>query len=167
MNLKSFFENEGILNVAVLPMDRLHVVNKSLRARTIPEAKSALLFLVPYYVGQPEGNLSLYARSKDYHLFAKELSERLYALLKKLYPENRFQDGSQWHVLSPLADRDGLWNGWGGVNVKYTVKYLANYLKSVWSVGGVVTLDMGLKRSGKFYEEQKQFVINVMKETNR
>ena len=90
MNLKSFFENEGILNVAVLPMDRLHVVNESLLARTIPEAKSALLFLVPYYVGQPEGNLSLYARSKDYHLFAKELSERLYALLKKLYPENRF-----------------------------------------------------------------------------
>ena len=84
-----------------------------------------------------------------------------------IYPESRYVDGAQWHVLSPLADRDGLWNGWGGVNVKYTVKYLAQYLKDVWSVGGVVTVDMGLKRSGKFYDEQKQFMIELMAEINK
>ena len=84
-----------------------------------------------------------------------------------IYPESRYLDGAQWHVLSPLADRDGLWNGWGGVNVKYTVKYLAQYLKTVWAVGGVVTVDMGLKCSGKFYEEQKRFMIELMSEVNK
>lgn len=81
-----------------------------------------------------------------------------------IYPQGRFLDGSQWHVLSPLADRDGLWNGWGGINVKYTKKYLAQYMKEVWALGGVVTVDMGLKCSGKFYEEQKSFMLELMKE---
>ena len=84
-----------------------------------------------------------------------------------IYPESRFLDGSQWHILSPLGSRDGLWGGWGGINVKYTKKYLSRYLKTVWEVGGVVTVDMGLKRSGKFYDEQKAFMIEVMKETNK
>ena len=87
MDLKSFFESEGIFYTALLPMEKVHVVNKPLLDRTIPHAQSALLFLVPYYVGNIPGNISLYARSKDYHLFAKELSGRLYAKLKKLYPE--------------------------------------------------------------------------------
>lgn len=90
MDLKSFFESEGIFYTALLPMEKVHVVNKPLLDRTIPHAQSALLFLVPYYVGNIPGNISLYARSKDYHLFAKELSGRLYAKLKKLYPEKAF-----------------------------------------------------------------------------
>jgi hypothetical protein len=83
-----------------------------------------------------------------------------------IYPKNPLEDGAQWHILSPLADRDGLWNGWGGVNVKYTKKYLAQYFKSIWKIGGVITVDMGLKRSGKFYDEQKRFMIELMKEIN-
>lgn len=83
-----------------------------------------------------------------------------------IYPKNPLEDGAQWHILSPLADRDGLWNGWGGVNVKYTQKYLAQYFKSIWKIGGVITVDMGLKRSGKFYDEQKRFMVELMKEIN-
>ena len=101
MDLKSFFESEGIFYTALLPMDRVRVTNEALLARTIPSARSVLLFLVPYYAGDLPGNLSLYARSKDYHLFAKELSTRLYARLKKLYP------GKTFHLFtdhSPLSE---------------------------------------------------------------
>lgn len=83
-----------------------------------------------------------------------------------VYPESRYLDGSQSHVLSHLGSRGGLPGGWGGVDVLYTKKYLSKYLKAVWSVGGVVTIDMGLKRSGKFYEEQKKFIVELMKEIN-
>ena len=81
-------------------------------------------------------------------------------------PESHFLDGAQWHVLSPLADKGGLWNGWGGNNVKYTVKYLARYMQDIWKVGGVVTVDMGMRRSGNFYEEQKNFMVELRKEIN-
>lgn len=84
-----------------------------------------------------------------------------------IYPQSRYQDGSQWHILSPLGSRDGIWGGWGGVDVKYTKKYLSQYLKTVWMAGGVVTIDMGLKRSGKFYDEQKKFIVDLMNEINK
>ena len=81
-----------------------------------------------------------------------------------VYPESRYLDGSQSHVLSHLGSRGGLPGGWGGVDVLYTKTYLSRYLKAVWAVGGVVTIDMGLKRSGTFYEEQKRFMIELMQE---
>lgn len=81
-----------------------------------------------------------------------------------IYPEGRFLEGSQWHILSPLGKSGGLGGGWGGFDVKYTKKYLVDYLKTVWNIGGVVTIDMGLTRSGKFYTEQKNFIEDVMNE---
>lgn len=84
-----------------------------------------------------------------------------------VYPESRYVEGAQWHVLSHLGSRDGLWGGWGGIDVRYTKAYLTKYLKAVWEKDGVVTIDMGLKRSGKFYAEQKAFIIDVMNEANK
>lgn len=40
-------------------------------ART-PNGKTALVFLFPYYVGKRKGNISLYARSNDYHITVKK-----------------------------------------------------------------------------------------------
>ena len=83
-----------------------------------------------------------------------------------VYPTSRFIDGSQCHVLSHLGSHDGLWGGWGGIDVRYTKSYLSHYFKSIWAVEGVITIDMALKRSGKFYEEQKNFIIDLMNEIN-
>ena len=102
-----------------------------------------------------------------YPLFKRSIYEDFLAgeaIDFNVYPESRFLDGSQWHVLSPLGSKDGLSGGWGGANVKYTKKYLSEYFKTIWSFDGVITVDMGLKRSGKFYEEQKNFMIELMKE---
>ena len=54
-------------------------------------------------------------------------------------------------------------------------KYTTAADNSIWEANGkpagflgrsknVITVDMGLKRSGKFYEEQKNFMIELMKE---
>lgn len=91
MDVRAFLQREGITEAAALPLEGLKILNAPLLARTLPNAKTALLFLIPYYVGTVPGNLSLYARSKDYHLFAKDLSLRLCALLKEHYPANDFR----------------------------------------------------------------------------
>ncbi len=51
--------------------------------------KSVIVFLIPYYVSKPK-NLSVYAASLDYHLYIREISEKLISFMKKLYPRNNF-----------------------------------------------------------------------------
>lgn len=69
----------------------------------------------------------------------------------------------QWHALSPLSG-DG-WEdcGWAQEGVKYTEEYFAKYLEEVWSKGGVVTVDMAMTRSGKFFDKQFEFMKKVLK----
>ena len=69
----------------------------------------------------------------------------------------------QWHALSPLSG-DG-WEdcGWAQDGVKYTEEYFAKYLEEVWSKGGVVTVDMAMTRSGKFFDKQFEFMKKVLK----
>ena len=73
----------------------------------------------------------------------------------------------QWHALSPLSPLGWEEGGWGENGVKYTEEYLANYLEEVWEKGGIVTIDMAMRRSGKFFDEQKNFVKNVMRRVNK
>lgn len=69
----------------------------------------------------------------------------------------------QWHILSPLSG--GPWEncGWADSGVKYTEEYFSNYLQEIWGKGGIITIEMGLKRSGKFFDAQKEFVKKVVK----
>ena len=90
MDLQAFFKNEGIPLYTALPFEVCKIINPRLLERTLPDARSVLLFILPYYTGRDEGNLSLYARSKDYHLYAKELWGKLSALLSEAFPEHHF-----------------------------------------------------------------------------
>lgn len=49
--------------------------------------KSAIVCLFPYFVGFEEGNLSLYARSKDYHLVIKEKLTPVCDFIRTLSPD--------------------------------------------------------------------------------
>lgn len=49
------------------------------------DVRCALVFLIPYYVGGEEGNVSLYARPRDYHFFCDGLFPRLEAALTDEY----------------------------------------------------------------------------------
>ncbi|MBP3321583.1 MAG: epoxyqueuosine reductase [Clostridia bacterium] len=90
MTTEILLKNEGIELFAPLPFEECRVINDRLLQRLEFVPRSVLMLIIPYFAGTPEGNLSLYARSKDYHLYAKELWERLSPSLSSLYPQNRF-----------------------------------------------------------------------------
>ena len=67
--VSGIFAAEGITEYGILPITEVHTVRPELFLRGEPiTPKSVLLFLVPYYTG-PAENLSLYAVSRDYHLY--------------------------------------------------------------------------------------------------
>jgi epoxyqueuosine reductase QueG len=77
-DIASFFKNEGIEYFAFCDPKKLEVINerKQKKLSGLFEPKAALFFLVPYYFGEQDSNLSLYAVSKDYHLYFDSLFKR-------------------------------------------------------------------------------------------
>ncbi len=86
--VKEFLENENIDTFCHLDAQSLEIINQ----RLMPEnVKSAFLWLIPYYTGKHENrNVSLYAVSKDYHIFSKELAGKMKEKLTSLYPDENF-----------------------------------------------------------------------------
>lgn len=74
IKITEFLKNEGIEFFSAIKSDKVSVINE----RIMPEnAKSCVMFLIPYYTGKHENrNVSLYAVSLDYHLYIKSLSAR-------------------------------------------------------------------------------------------
>ena len=86
--LKRIFENEQIEFFGVLPFSECHCRRPDLiERRGVPASKiqSAVLFLVPYYVNDGAGNISLYARSRDYHFYCDSLFERILPEMEKAF----------------------------------------------------------------------------------
>lgn len=86
--LKSVFENEKIEFYGVLPFAECHCRRADLieRKGVRPEdIRSAVIFLIPYYVDGKKGNISLYARSGDYHFYSDSLFERVLPILKERF----------------------------------------------------------------------------------
>ena len=72
--VKNFLLGENIDTFSAIKAEKLSVIEE----KRMPEGvKSAVMFLIPYYTGEHKGrNVSLYAVSRDYHLFVKELAAR-------------------------------------------------------------------------------------------
>ena len=78
--LSGIFLSEKIECFAPLPIEKCKLRRPDLLFRAgLPaeQAKTAIMFLIPYYVGDGEGNVSLYARPMDYHYYCDELFPRL------------------------------------------------------------------------------------------
>ena len=78
--LRGIFLSENIECFAPLPIEKCNVRRPDLLQREgLPadEAKTAIMFLIPYYMGDGEGNISLYARPMDYHAYCDGLFPRL------------------------------------------------------------------------------------------
>lgn len=89
--LHDFFAAENIESFAPVPADKcVFNADKLRRARVDFVPASALVFVLPYFVRRGE-NLSAYATSKDYHLFAAQLAPRLTACLQQACPEGHFR----------------------------------------------------------------------------
>ena len=80
--IDGFFENEKIEYYAIADYRCAHVLREDIMAREGFTPRSIIIFLVPYYTGEAK-NISAYAKSRDYHLYAKELDERFANHLKR------------------------------------------------------------------------------------
>lgn len=100
--LSDFFKAENIKYYACVPIGKCEL----LYPRKLPEyTKSVCFFLIPYYycdVQSKRKNVSLYATPRDYHLYVKELSERLEILKNKSGLEVSFRIFAD---NSPFAER--------------------------------------------------------------
>ena len=76
-----------------------------------------------------------------------------------IIPKQRFYGNAQSHILAPLGVGECEIGGWGVFGVKRSAEYLADYIKKVNQAGGVVSVDIGVYRDGKFDKEQ----IEVLK----
>lgn len=86
--MRTVLKNENIDCYGVLPFSactcrRPDIIER--RGVSASEIRSAVIFLVPYYVNDGEGNISLYARSGDYHAYCDGLFERILPVLEKKY----------------------------------------------------------------------------------
>ena len=86
--LKTIFEKEQIECFGILPFSACRCRRPDLIERRgvhAQDIKSAILFLVPYYVHDGEGNISFYARSMDYHFYCDSLFERILPTMEKSF----------------------------------------------------------------------------------
>ncbi len=102
--IERIFSEKGVEYFGVLPFSECSVINKQKINKLDFEPKTVFPFLIPYYSGEySERNLSLYALSKDYHLFFKEFSEQLITELEAAFSENRF---AAFADNSPIDERE-------------------------------------------------------------
>ena len=73
-----------------------------------------------------------------------------------LIPKQRFYGNAQAHILAPLGVGKCKLGQWGTFGIKRDAEYLIDYIKKVNEAGGVLTIDIGVYRDGKFDEEQKE-----------
>ena len=99
--LHRLFASLSIDCYGALAIEDVHIINERLLMKEDFEARSVLLFLVPYYAGETV-NLSRYAAARDYHIILKEITDRLIAGIKEQYPEAHAK-GYGDH--SPIAER--------------------------------------------------------------
>ena len=83
-------------------------------------------------------------------------------------PDNRFVDGTQWHILSYLGiPLDGSrWNGWCQPGTEYTGEYMREYVTKVNERGGVVTVDVCMFRDGHIDKDQMK-VLRALKDIRK
>ncbi len=85
------FDHENIEYVSACPYELCRVVNLRAEQRIGFMPKSVIVFAVPYFTGVCEGNISMYARSEDYHIYFKELFMRVIPKLESVFCGKRFK----------------------------------------------------------------------------
>lgn len=103
--IKELLENEGIFLYGFCPLDKC-VINKQYLLDRIGISEGfAVIFAIPYYTRacEEDRNISAYAVGRDYHLFVRELDNRLLPELKKSFPNTKF---AMFADHSPIDERD-------------------------------------------------------------
>ena len=137
--LKTIFENERIEFFGVLPFSACRCRRPDLIERRgvhAQDIQSAVLFLVPYYVQDGEGNISYYARSRDYHFYCDSLFERILPMMEKAFGGSflGFSDKSpiEENIAAAKAGLGVLGDNYMLINEKYgSFVFLAEILTTV------------------------------------
>lgn len=85
--------SEGIELTGAVPLSECTVTRDHLLKKAGIVAGTCIVFAIPYLSRNADTavrNVSAYAVSRDYHLFVKQLSERLLPRLRERFPDNRF-----------------------------------------------------------------------------
>ena len=102
--LKSELLSCGIELVGALPLSKCKLLRpyklKNAGFDTL-EGLSVIVMAIPYYTEQKARNVSMYAVSRDYHLFAKELFRGVLPRLAERFPQYRF---SGYADNSPISE---------------------------------------------------------------
>ena len=91
--MQTIFESEKIECYGILPFSACRCRRPDILERKgacVEEIQSVVMFLVPYYIADTEGNISLYARSGDYHHYCDALFARILPCLEEKYGERFF-----------------------------------------------------------------------------
>ena len=99
--LRNYFDKAKIEYFSVLDYSLCMEINPRLSARSGFRAKSAIIYLIPYYTGECE-NISRYAASLDYHLVISEINKGLIELLRERFPDCR---AASYGDHSPIDER--------------------------------------------------------------
>ena len=96
------------LSAAALPLSACRVTRAYLLERHhIDPLGTAIMLAVPYVISRdirdPDRNVSLYAVPQDYHLYFKELADRLLPVLREQYPAHTF---ALFADHAPIAEAD-------------------------------------------------------------
>lgn len=81
--IDDIFKSEKIKYAEAVPYSLLKR-NEFCKKKTDFTVRSVIVFLIPYFNGIENGNISLYARAKDYHLYCKELEDRIVPQIKDI-----------------------------------------------------------------------------------
>lgn len=92
--VKEFLSQYHIDLVGAVSLGDCHII-RPYKLKLFDAAKHdslyAIVFAVPYLTKHAESNISAYAVPRDYHLFFKELFEKLFVALKGRYEDARFE----------------------------------------------------------------------------
>ena len=103
--------------------------------RLCPHPKTVLVAAFPYYAGEADGNLSLYARGMDYHLVVTHRLNTVCNFLKEKYESCRFLPAAD---NSPLPERQAAWRCGIGLRGKHGLVILPPYGSYVF-LGTILT----------------------------
>ena len=137
--LAAFFAEEKIEYFGVLPFSACRLRRPDIIERkgiSSESIESAIMLLVPYYVNDGAGNISLYARSGDYHHYCDLLFERLLPKLEARFGGRflGFADKSpiEENIAASMAGLGKLGDNYMLINEKYgSFVFLGEILSTV------------------------------------
>ena len=101
--IRDILQNEGIDLFGILSLDECKITREYLLTRSGISKGSAIIMAIPYVSDDfGVGNISEYAKPRDYHAYFKELFQRLIPRLEETFPDSTFAGFSDH---SPIDER--------------------------------------------------------------